>query len=429
MEICNILDILDINNYEAALACLNLTGCAPANFQDLINLIITQLCATNANVDSSASKVITTSSSSSEVSIAPCFYYTDPFGNTITKMTIEDYATAMGKKICDLVLVITGQQNSITDLNIRVSALEAVPAPVLILPDATAPCIGTYPLDEFTEQLATSFCDLQLKTGVPADIFSNIQKACNISSLPTLANPGSNYNSLPGWTSSVSNLAESFGNLWLLACDIRAAVLNIQTNCCPTACEGISLSLLVTANETTLNINVSGSIPGGYSQCTGTTQTTLVDGNGVTVTVNIDLSVYLNGIYTYTIAGSPLDFGTPITVTMNPCFTNGTNQCESCLEYVYSGTANCPELTAEQGMGLFIDWSITTTAAGIYTVNIYNGVSTLVYSQGAFYNPGIYTGSSTALPAGTYTVNVVATVGGVTSTCPSQEVIITEPIL
>ena len=42
MEICNILDILDVKNYEAALACLDLTGCTPATFQDLINLLISQ---------------------------------------------------------------------------------------------------------------------------------------------------------------------------------------------------------------------------------------------------------------------------------------------------------------------------------------------------------------------------------------------------
>lgn len=47
-KLCSLLDSLDVSNFD--LSCLNLTGCAPETFEQLVQTLIDAICAANANV-------------------------------------------------------------------------------------------------------------------------------------------------------------------------------------------------------------------------------------------------------------------------------------------------------------------------------------------------------------------------------------------
>jgi hypothetical protein len=58
MELCNIMDLLDVNGYD--LSCFDLVSCKPQNIQELIQFLIERICAIEA-VDAAEAATPTTS--------------------------------------------------------------------------------------------------------------------------------------------------------------------------------------------------------------------------------------------------------------------------------------------------------------------------------------------------------------------------------
>ena len=155
--------------------------------------------------------------------------------------------------------------------------------------------------------------------------------------------------SLPGWTSSANTIAETISNLWLTLCDIRGAVRDIQTNCCPSLCSSINVDFSVTVT-TQLNFFFSGVIPGGFTNCNiaGTAFTIIGDGySGIPTVFNI--IPYMGGSFGFPIPAG-LNTNADFTVTGTLCLQdeNGS-QCQSVLSYTYTSTLACPTVTLTPG--------------------------------------------------------------------------------
>ena len=92
-ELCNVMDELLITNYD--LSCFNLVGCKPETYQELLQFLINKICTCcNVPVPVSAPEEV----KEDLITVAPCFII-----NGITNMTLIDYVTAIGLRICDII--------------------------------------------------------------------------------------------------------------------------------------------------------------------------------------------------------------------------------------------------------------------------------------------------------------------------------------
>lgn len=433
IELCNIMDMMQISSYQ--LECLNLAGCGPENFQQLIQILINQICALQAASGSTSGSKTIGSTASGSVDISPCYYYTNAFGDTVTKMTTEEYATTIGNRVCSIITQITTINSTLASYNTRITALELTPPPTLTLPQVTPECVlPSVPtdMDVVLDALETQFCQLRSVTGSPVNLSGSVlgQGACITSTSDKLGSLGT-MGSIPGWVITPTLVSDTITNLWLTLCDMRAAVRNIQLNCCPTGCDAISISAYmdITGGGTNLDITLTGlPIPAGFVQCGGAnTIFTISDGIN-SVNQSIDVAAYLNGpAFSFTFPAI-LNPAANLTLSATICFfdpSTGTT-CSSCISYIYQNTTSCPVLTLTQDV-LNIDWSFTVATPGIYTVELYTSADVFISSTTASYGAGAQSGTFTTTAYGSYKVRIVQVIGGNTITCPFETIITVAP--
>ena len=152
LELCGILDTLDIKNYD--LTCFDITACGPKDFVTLIQFLIDRICALE-NIDATTTSTAVAGCPDCVVSVAPCFVI-----GTQTTMQLVDYVNAIGQRICSIITDIANINLQISSLLIRVTALEDTPPPAIPIPSIVINCnIGTllsgnsYSLDIVLDQL------------------------------------------------------------------------------------------------------------------------------------------------------------------------------------------------------------------------------------------------------------------------------------
>jgi hypothetical protein len=391
-ELCTIMDILKVNAYD--LSCFNLTSCKPADFQELIQFLITRICnledctgcAPGCGTPTPTPTPTPDGCPDCEVNIAECFYFTNGLGDQITSLQLKDYVIAIGNKICSLVqtvnlnsTTINNQGGRITNLEIQVTNLENNP-PVQFA-NMNVSCIlpnvpGGYPLDVIVSQLEQQFCELREATGDPTTIYLDILKQCvGLNGLTQLAGTGT-MESLPGWTSNVTNLADSLGNLWLTICDMRAAILNLQA-AQPSICNSVILNL--TANITTGNLVLflTGVIPPALAQCTGSTPVVITDSYGGTATLTVNINSVINQPSGYVISlPGTINPASNVTVAIPYCLVDSVSgsNCSGYLQYIINNTITCPILSSPSNLtGTELNYSFTTLNGNYtYTVELYD---------------------------------------------------------
>jgi hypothetical protein len=218
------MDQLNVSNYD--LSCLAINSCPPADFQALIQLLITKICEANGVV------VDTTKVSGCPdcvVSVAPCFVE-----GTQTTMQLVDYVQMIANRVCSILDQISIINNQITNLDIRVTVLENTPPPVFTLPSILVDCTLTegvivggssYTIDLVLNALLNDningYCSLIDATGLPADLFSAVSSQCITSTTITLSNPPVPYGTeyLGTWVNSPTTAADAINNIWIVLCD------------------------------------------------------------------------------------------------------------------------------------------------------------------------------------------------------------------
>ena len=254
-ELCNIMDLLDVNGYD--LSCFDLASCKPQNIQELIQFLIDRICAIEAAQAAAAAipaTTVTTRSTSADtlVTVAPCFVV-----GTTTVMTIAEYAQAMGARICSLVDQITIINNQITNLDIRVTALETAPTPTFTVPSISVDCTlsaivvspGTYTLTEVLDALVNDgtygYCALRSTTGLPADILAAVQSQCIVDTDASLVY-GTPFSVayLGQWVpiASTDTVADAINNIWLSLCDVYQYVSSLSFTGATTSTIQLSVS-------------------------------------------------------------------------------------------------------------------------------------------------------------------------------------------
>jgi microcystin-dependent protein len=203
-ELCAILDTLDINNYD--LACLNLAGCDPKDFQTLIQLLIDKICELQNIPVPPPTPDGGACPTNCIVAVADCLG-----GGTDNLLS---YVDTIANKVCDLVSQISVIQASIVTINTTLVSLQTQinNIPVYTLPDVTSTCeingITSGRLDVMFTGFLSDWCDFIAATGTASDIAASVTPACTLTDII----------SEPGWINPIGTLADAINNIWVSIC-------------------------------------------------------------------------------------------------------------------------------------------------------------------------------------------------------------------
>jgi hypothetical protein len=114
-RICKIFEMLDVQSYD--LSGLLDKECPPANFVELIQLLIDTVTTINSGTSVGTSG--STGCPDCEMAVATCFQ--EQYGSVLS---MTDYVTALGVKICNQQVVIQTQNNALAQMQIQISALQ-----------------------------------------------------------------------------------------------------------------------------------------------------------------------------------------------------------------------------------------------------------------------------------------------------------------
>jgi hypothetical protein len=418
LELCKIMDTLNISNYD--LSCLEIPNCPPENFQQLIQLLIEKICELQDCCDETT-PVSPNGCPDCVVEIAPCFYFENPQQDTIVTMQLVDYVTAIGNKICDLVNQINTINQILAQYGQRITNLEqelANQPPFTlptIIPVCVMPPVQTDPI-AVLQALEEQFCALVQATGTPNEIYQAIVASC-LGSVPPDAL--SHNGTVTGWV-DMNNQADAVSNLFALICDLRAAVRNIQLNCCPTGCDGISIQLQAVVENNQLILYFTGTIPAGFGYCGGIVPSVYVaDTNGNFFYQQIDIIGNLNapGGVVIPLAGTPVNPSSNLNVSITPCFYNSSTNatCQYQLTSTVINTSTCPTLQF-QSTDTSISYSFSWVGgAASLAVKLYDATGTVLITTNTHVVGGaqVVNGIFNALTPGTnYKIRLEITISG-----------------
>jgi hypothetical protein len=256
-ELAIVMDQLSITNYD--LSCFNLVGCKPETYQELLQFLIDQICLQNGTTVTTDAKSIDLNTL---MTVAPCFVV-----NGITVMTLIDYVTAIGNKLCDIVDQIAVINNTLNEYNIRITTLENAVIPTYTLPSITVDCTlqnsplvgsGTpaLPIDQILSILINDdtygYCALRTALGLPANLNAAVLSQCILNSDIQLST-GTAWSTNPNWDQTPTTVADAINNIWLVICDYYDFLSNID-NVVVAAGEGIAVTSATVGNVTTYTV-------------------------------------------------------------------------------------------------------------------------------------------------------------------------------
>ncbi len=448
-ELCAILDTLDIKTYD--LTCFQPICPNPENFHDLIQFLITKICELQCCCDGTK-PIESPCPDACIVTVAPCFYFVNQVGDTISTMTLQEYVTAIGNKLCSLVGQTadtaarqTNTDNTVAAQGQRLTEVEDEVANIVVTLPASCLYPAETPIASGVTAIVTELCNLEVATGSPIEILQAIQKQCvNMDSLKTLTNRSAVYASIPGWITleNYSNLADSINNMWLTICDMRAAVENILKTCCCTDCDDVIITMTATLEGDTVTLFFNGSIPVGLTDCFPSGNLiTITDSDGGSYTTYVEVVNNLNGSVTVDLSGTPVNTDLNLNIILQGCWKRpapgsdcGGLECARLLTYLIVNTAPCPELTitsttTPENTSIDYEFNNTVGTPISYSVELYTSPGGVFVGAIVHANPpvGLVSGTFNGLTGDTsYYIIVRVTVNENITSCP-QAFITTDP--
>lgn len=425
-ELCTLMDIFDLDNYD--LSCFNNVVPQITTYESLIQKVLDKICQLEG-LDSGGTPITpSTCPDSCIVSIASCFYFQNETGDTITTMSLIDYLTAIGNRICtilsdidDINTAIAQLNTTVNGINTRVGIIEAN-----YIKDVDLDYVNSATLDPST---TPRFVTLGLKTvedafvshmnavGLTTSIYQSMFRGVELADSQALSRTGT-YQGLPGWIAVMTSLSDSYNNMWTVIKDIRSAVDYLQKNNSLNACGLIKYNFRAELNATdpsnpTVVFYLDGSQgTSAYrdSDPLGSVFTISdSDGNSTTAKLGIISTIGNTSGYSYNLAPTPVDSTLDLTIELQASLYNpGTNTtCEHCLHSVIRiqdpclGTTLTPASTS-------ITYEITIISGYTYIVDIYED-SGVIPIQSSTIDTGspTFTGTFTGLTSTTiYNVQV-----------------------
>ena len=291
-------------------------------------------------------------------------------------------------------------------------------------------------LQDLLKTLEQDYGKLKRALGTAPDILKASKAECiNLASLDRLSGNGV-MSTIPGWTNSPSNLAQSFTNAWKTICDMRTALDTIQSTVTPSGCTGFTYDPIVSLIKNGSTGGVSAIkfmfnkmvIPEGFYDCDKVkgTRVTIQDSSLNTYIEYINVSNLMTSTTGRSIGGlngKGLDINSNFKIKMDFCFTDGSNQCERIMEFTLENTSACPTVTLTTTGETAIEYNVTglsTVSKSTYEVIVEDQSGSMISKQ-TIKSPTTVsmTGKAAGLIAGTrYDIYIQTTsLAGNISTC------------
>lgn len=352
--VCELQEKVSIDNLD--LTCLNLPSCeSPEELIDVIQLLIDRVCELSNGSENGGggSNGEGGCPSNCIVDVPECFWYVDHTGVDVTSMGLMEFITAIANRVCNGGYKMNAIDDSIVKIDTRVTALEKKPEPIFVLPEIipeyVLPRVPT-PMDEVLIATESQFGSLRESTGKINDIYEAISKMPNgLSDSKRLAGSGI-MATIEGWNRNNNSLSDSIGNLWLAYGDLRAAVMNIQKNCCGSGCDGVEIFMQTKLNGTQLTIYLNGVIPEGMSDCHLEGALFKVsDTNGAFSEIRIPILSMLNNSLGYIVdlKDTPVDSNIDLIIDGHLCLKNEEtgSECKFLVTDYKNIVEPCPVLS------------------------------------------------------------------------------------
>ena len=346
-ELCEIQNSFDISGIN--LSCLELTT-APTNHEELFQVLVDEICSLGSRCDSLESGSGSGSTSEIVATLPTCLQYTNAQNDLITQLPIDEYAELVAAKVCEIVGEITIINTQISDHETRITNLESNTGSDYTTPQITPNCVlPSVPtdIDVVLDELEDQFCTLDNVLGGSTSLLSSTTYQCDLLSTDNQLAGSGTMSSLEGWINPVTSVADSLTNMWLTICDMRAAIKDIQTNCCTGAtCNDVIFSAFGSYANDTITLNFGGSvIPAGFSECNIAGNTVIITdaaSNSYSATASVINALAGNDTETIDISGSQLSDVSNYMVTITLCVTDGDITCEKVLSFeVVNDASSC----------------------------------------------------------------------------------------
>jgi hypothetical protein len=255
------------------------------------------------------------------------------------------------------------------------------------------------------------------------------------------------YAGLPGWINSPLNLAQNVQDLWLIICDQRLAIQNLQSSlvtlqadllaCCAPTCDDIIWMLTGSGIRAVKYIDLffTGSVPAAFDYCGGATGTNIVvrDAFGASFTfTNQDVLSEITSGGTIALdvstAGTVTEDSVYYEVDISLCLTDGTLTCNSTRSLAFYNNNWCTYLgwifTSPNVGEMKVEWNLNS-AITQYTVNLYTSANVFVDSASITTSGGGTTSVTfVGLASGTvYRATITSTQNGRSIDCQTSLII------
>jgi hypothetical protein len=359
-KLCTLQTSLDLSTLD--LSCLvsfcSATNPAPTNktLSAVLDFIIDKVCCLNttiANLPGAGAGF-----TEPNLTLPTCLQYADPAtGQTITQLVHNQFTLRLGNQFCTLKATVDSHAATLATYNTRITTLENKPG--LTLPTVTPNCIlpsTPTAMNLVLDELESQYCLLRSVLGTNAGLTAAVGQQCqNLSTQNALSQPGF-VSGLSGWVPSTGDalsgtVAGAVKNLWVVLCDMRAAIFDLKTTAGATDCSAFLLGFSAAANEarTTVTLFFSGTtvVPAGFANCTAQgSKVTIKDTSGKTFTGYVDLiaaQTDTDGV-PFTVSGAGLSVSSNYTVTVEGCVSKSGNTCSKVA--TFDVPVPCPIITS-----------------------------------------------------------------------------------
>lgn len=349
-KLCDLLAELDLDALD--LTCLNLDAQnVPTDLTELIQVIIDKTCSLSGRCDALEGGSGGGGSTAEIVATLPvCLQYTNQENDLVTELPIDQYAELAAAKICEVIADITTLETTVNNHETRITNLENAGSgssytTPQITPSCVLPAVPT-DIDEVIDELEDQFCIIKGALGESTDLIASTTYQCDLLSSDGQLGGSGNMSDLEGWDSGASTVAASLTNMWLTICDMRAAIKDIQQNCCSLSCSDVIFAAAGTYNSGIITLNFTGTtIPADFAECNAQgALVTIVDAaaNSYSTRVPVLTALGNQGTDTIDISSTSLSNASNYTVTVDLCVSADDITCEKSLTFqVTNDAASC----------------------------------------------------------------------------------------
>lgn len=422
------------------LTCLKIPGITPTELVPVLQAMVVQICANTGTgqVPNSSSNLSPSAQVQADLPIMTlpaCLQYNDASGNPVTTLRLDLFATLISQQVCTNLASIQVINTTLTSYSSRLDILEAcvLPCSSAVVEKQVVPtCIINVgvltDVSVLLLALEVRFCALETAVGLPAAINLAIGQTTITSSTLSLSGNKAAYGALGGWNSTVTSLAQSVQNSWIVMDDLYAAVANIQTNCCPSGCEGITYGFTTTeifASSgliSSINFNFqNSSIPNDFNDASGFSVIKVTDVAGVVAQSTVSVSTLQNSVGGIDLSVATLNTAQSMTAQVQYGFTNGVDTCDSIQSSTIKGVVPCPSTINVSGVtatAATVSFSQLLGSTAVYVIDIL-GAGNVIEATYTQNNPtGTVSHNFTGLTPNTpYNVRVTTTFGGASEIC------------